>query len=79
LGDLAVGHVGQACQHVAKIGKRVKTASAAVFNDGVDDRAALTGIRLADEEPVLFADGRGSLSVMAATIPAMSPRKIPAP
>ena len=59
-GDLAVGHVGQAGEDFTKISEGIKPATAAAFNDGVDDRADLTGIGVADEEPVLLADGRGA-------------------
>ena len=61
--DLAIGHVGKACEHFTKISERVKTATAAVFNDGINDGAALTGIGITDEEPVLFSDGRGTNGV----------------
>jgi hypothetical protein len=69
--DLAVGHVGQASEHVAKISKGIESAAAAVFDDGVDDRAALAGIGIADEEPVFLADGRGTNGVFYAETPIM--------
>ncbi len=55
--DLPVGHRGQAGEHVPEIGERVEDTPPATFDDGVDDRAAHAGLGLADEEPVLLADG----------------------
>lgn len=57
IGDLPVGHVRQAGEHVAQVSKGIKAPAAAVFDEGVNDGAALSGVGLADEEPVLFADG----------------------
>jgi hypothetical protein len=53
-GDLPVGHVGQAREHVPKISKGVKAAASATFDEGVNDGTALTGLGIADEEPVFF-------------------------
>jgi hypothetical protein len=58
LGDLVIGHVGQASQDVAEIGEWIKAAPTAVFNDRVDDGAALAGIGIADEKPVFLAQCR---------------------
>ena len=57
-GDLPVGHVGQAGEDVAQIGKRINGAPATVFDEGVNDGAALAGIGIADEEPVFLAQRR---------------------
>lgn len=54
LRDLPVGHMGQAYEHVPEVSIRINAASAAVFNDGVEDRAAVSRVGFADEEPVLF-------------------------
>jgi transposase InsO family protein len=58
-GDLAVGHIGQAHEHLTKIGKRIKTAPAAVLNDRINDGATLAGMGIANEKPVFLADGGG--------------------
>ena len=47
-------------EHVAQVSERVEVAAAAVFDEGVDDGAALSGIGIADEEPIFLADGRGT-------------------
>jgi hypothetical protein len=57
---LPIGHVGQAGEYIAKILEWIQTPPPAVFNDGVNDRAALAGIGVADEEPVFLADGSGA-------------------
>ena len=58
--DLPVGRRGQPGEHVAQIGKGIETAAPTAFDDGVDDGAALAGLRVAEEEPVLLADGGGA-------------------
>ena len=72
-GDLPVGHVRQSCEDVAKISERIQPASAAVFDDGINDGAALAGFGLADEEPVLLADGRGADGVFHQIIVDLNP------
>ena len=54
-----IGHVGQAAQNFAEILVRIESLSAAGFDHGVDDRAALAGVSFANEQPVFLADGRG--------------------
>jgi hypothetical protein len=56
---LAVGHIGQASEHVTQVSKGIKAATPAAFNQGINDGAALARIRFTDEEPVFLADGRG--------------------
>ena len=58
LWDLVIGHVGQAAQNIAEILVRIQSLSAASFDHGVNDRAALAGVGFADEQPVFLADGR---------------------
>jgi hypothetical protein len=41
-------------ENVAKVGERIDAASAAAFNDRVEDGAALAGLGLGKEQPVLF-------------------------
>jgi hypothetical protein len=60
LWDLVIGHVRQAGENFAKILVRIETTPTAAFDEGVDDGATLSRRRLADEQPVLLADGRGS-------------------
>src|SRR5206468_3198572 len=56
-GDLVVGHIGQASQHVFEIGVGINAPATAGFDDGVNNCSALAGIRVAHEEPVLFSKG----------------------
>jgi len=53
-GDLAVGHVRQACEDFPEIRVRIKAASPAAFDDSVNDGAALSGLGIADKQPVLL-------------------------
>ena len=59
LADLLVGRGGQALQHVFEVGVRFHTVAPAVFEQSVNDGAALAGFFGAEEQPVLFADGGG--------------------
>ena len=43
---------------------RCDASAAAGFDEGEQDGAALSGLRLADEQPVLFADGGGADGVL---------------
>ena len=52
-----VGHPWQTGEDVAKVGVRINAAATAGFDDGVDDRSALTGSGFADEQPVFLANG----------------------
>jgi len=71
LGDLAVGHVGQPGEDVFQISIRVEVAPPTAFDDGINDGAAFTGIRIPDKEPVLLADGGGADGVFYAETPIM--------
>jgi hypothetical protein len=53
-----IGHFGQASQHVLKVSVGIDTPAAAAFDDGVNDGSAISGIRIAHEEPVLFSQSR---------------------
>ena len=64
MGDLPVGHVRQAGQHVPKIGIGIDAPASATLDEGVKDGAALTGLSLADEEPVLFSERRRADGVL---------------
>jgi hypothetical protein len=46
-------HAGRATQHIGQVSLWIDAAAAATLNDGVDDRAAPTGVRMAYEEPSL--------------------------
>jgi hypothetical protein len=50
-------HPGQAREHVFEVSVRIKAAAAATLDDGVDNGAAIPGLRFSDEQPVLFAEG----------------------
>ena len=56
--DLPVGHRCEPGEHVVQVGVRIDSAGAATLDDGVEDGAALAGIGIAEEEPVLFPERR---------------------
>jgi hypothetical protein len=53
-GDLVVGHFGQASQDVLEVSAGINGPAPAAFDEGVNDRAAFSGIGLAHEKPVLL-------------------------
>lgn len=53
--DLPVGHRGEPGEHVVEVGVGIDAAAAATLDDGVEDGAALAGIGIAEEQPVLFS------------------------
>ena len=53
--DLPVGHRGKPGEHVAQVGVGIDAAAAATLDNGVKDGAALAGIGIAEEQPVLFS------------------------
>jgi hypothetical protein len=57
--DLPVGGVRQPGEDVAQIGLGIDAATAAAFDDGIKDGAALADLGFADKQPVLF---RGQLA-----------------
>jgi len=59
-----IGHAGQTCQHLAQVSVGIKASAAAAFDDGVEDGSTVSGSGFADEEPVLFAQGRGANGVL---------------
>src|ERR1039458_2950404 len=52
------GHRRQTPEDVAQVRQRFDAAALAGDDDRVDDRGALAGIGVADEEPVFLSDGR---------------------
>lgn len=58
-----IGCSGQAGEDVAQVGLGVDAPAAATFDQCVDDRAALPGVGVADEQPVLLADRCGANGV----------------
>ena len=57
---MPVGGVRQSSQDMAQVSGRVDPATTAAFNDGVQDRAAISGFGFTDEQPVAFSDGGGA-------------------
>ena len=53
---MLVGHRWQTPQHVAQISERVFAVALTRDDERVDDRGALAGFGMADEEPVLLPD-----------------------
>jgi hypothetical protein len=68
LADFFVCGVGDALEDVGEVGVRVDAASAAAFDDAVNDGAAVADVGSSDEEPVLLADGRGAVSVFGEVV-----------
>lgn len=58
-----VGHGRQAGEDVAQISERFDAVAQARDDDRVEDGAALAGVGMADEQPVLPADGGGTHGV----------------
>jgi len=58
--DLTVTHRWQPGQHVSQIGIGIDAAISATSDDRVNHSTAPPGFFVSDEEPVLFAHGRGS-------------------
>jgi hypothetical protein len=54
-----IGHLGQASQHVTQIRQRVFAVALAGDDNRVNDRTALAGVGMANEQPVLLSDSRG--------------------
>jgi hypothetical protein len=61
--DLPLGHRGKPGEHVAQVGAGIDAAAAATLDNGVKDGAALAGIGIAQEQPVLFPKSGGPNAV----------------
>ena len=57
--DLPVGHGGKPGEDVAQVGVGIDAASTTTLDDGVKDGAAVTGVGIAQEQPVLLSEGGG--------------------
>ena len=57
--DLLVGHCGQPGEYVEQIGIWLDSPPAAAFDNCIKDGGTLSGLSIAEEEPVLFAYRRG--------------------
>src|ERR1043165_1257975 len=57
---VAGGHARQLCEDITEVKVRIDTVALAGDDDGVDDRRALSGVGVADEEPVFLSDGGGA-------------------
>ena len=69
LGDLLIGCRGQALQDVFEIGIRFDAMQAAVFDERIHHGAARAGFFGAEEEPVLFANGRRPDGILDQVMP----------
>src|ERR1700728_2680856 len=58
--DLPVGGGGQSREDVTQVGEGIDSATAATFDDSVEDGAAFAGLGFADEQPVFLAEGGGT-------------------
>jgi len=54
--NLTAGHRGQALQNVGEVFLRIDPVAAAALDDGVNDGATPTGIRMPNEEPSTFSN-----------------------
>ena len=55
-----IGQMWEAGEDVAQVRVGIDVSAATAFDDGVEDRATLTGTGFADEEPVFLADSGGA-------------------
>ena len=62
------GHLRKTRQDIAEVGQRILAVSLARDDQRVDDGRALAGVRMTDEEPVLFADARRANRIFYAVI-----------
>ena len=62
--DLPVGHVGQAAEDIPKVGIGIDAAASATLDKGVKDGSPVTGLSLADEQPVLLSERRRANGVL---------------
>jgi len=60
---------------MAQVSGRVDPATTAAFNDGVQDRAAISGFGFTDEQPIAFPDGGGADGIFYAEVPIMPRRR----
>ena len=54
------GHCRQAAEHITDIRERLNPVTLAGDDEGVDDRGALAGVGVTDEQPIFLTDGRGA-------------------
>ena len=64
LGDLPIGGVRQALQHIFEISVGLDAVQPAVLDQSVHHGTALAGFLRSEEEPVLFAQGGGPNGVL---------------
>jgi len=82
--DLSSGSGWEPREDVPEVFEGIDLSAAAGFDDRVDQGAAVAGIGIADEEPVLLADGGGANGVFNEVVVyalqrrLCSPGKIPA-
>ena len=71
--DLPVGHGRQSGKDFAEVSERIDAATAAGFDDRVDDGAAIAGSGFADEEPVLLPHSGGTDGILDAVVVDLEP------
>ncbi len=71
--NLPVGHCRQTFEHVAKIGLWINATAAAGFDDREQDGTAQACFSLADEQPVLLADGGGADGILHRVVVDLDP------
>lgn len=57
---MPVGGVGEFFQSFFEVGVGIYVMASTRLDDGVEDGAAVSGISISEEEPVLFSDGGGA-------------------
>jgi hypothetical protein len=62
--NLAAGHRGQALQNVGEVFLRIDPVAAAALDDGVNDGATPTSIRMPNKEPSTFSNRGRSYVVL---------------
>ena len=66
-------HAGQPCQDVGEVFLEVDAQAAAVFYDGVEDGAFLTGLFIAEEQPVFGSQLGGANGVFHKVVANFNP------
>ena len=73
-GDGVLGqHSGQAGEHIGEVFLGIDAQAAAVFHDGVEDGAFLTGFFVAEEQPVFGSELGGANGVFHKVVANFNP------
>src|SRR5436190_24197632 len=68
LRDLMIGHCRQPVEEILKVGIGIDLETAAVADEGVEHRGAISGLGIPYEQPVLLSDRAGPDRVLAVDV-----------